>query len=95
MLTWGSFNIIGAGEKRKKEIEKEQSTIAADVDKYIAELGVEHDEEGNRAKAYLYCLETKCPETGWLVPLLPSRLISKQQKTVVFFIRMKKRNHMI
>lgn len=82
MLTWGSFNIIGAGEKRKKEIEKEQSTIATDVDQYITELGIEHDKDGNRAKAYLYCLETKCPETGWLVPLLPSRLISKQQKTV-------------
>lgn len=82
MLTWGSFNIIGVGEKRKKEIEKEQSNIASSVDEYITNLEIEHDSEGNRAKAYLYCLETKCPETGWLVPLLPSRLISKQQKTI-------------
>lgn len=30
----------------------------------------------NRAKAFLYCLETRCPRTGWLVPLLPSREIA-------------------
>ena len=30
----------------------------------------------NRAKALLYCLETRCPRTGWLVPLLPSREIA-------------------
>jgi len=82
MLTWGAFNIIGAGETRKKEIEKEQKNIAKSVDEYICGLGVEHNSAGDRAKAYLYCLEVKCPETGWMVPLLPSRLISKQQKVI-------------
>jgi adenine-specific DNA methylase len=32
----------------------------------------------NRAKAFLYCLETRCPRTGWLVPLLPRRDISEK-----------------
>lgn len=53
MLTWGSFNIVGAEEKLKKETDKEQNTIAADVDRYIAELDVERDRNGNRVKAYL------------------------------------------
>lgn len=82
MLTWGSFNIIGGNNFDKKRIEGEQSEISKSVDNYITDLQVEHDSSGNRAKAYLYCLETKCPETGWLVPLLPSRLISKQQKVI-------------
>ena len=35
----------------------------------------------NRAKAYLYCLETKCEKTGWRVPMAPSWLISKNYRT--------------
>ena len=35
----------------------------------------------NRAKAYLYCLETRCPNTGWMVPMAPSWLISKNYRT--------------
>jgi adenine-specific DNA methylase len=36
----------------------------------------------SRAKAYLYCLETRCPKTGWMVPMAPSRVISKNYRTV-------------
>jgi adenine-specific DNA methylase len=36
----------------------------------------------SRAKAYLYCLETRCPKTGWLVPMAPSWVISKNYRTV-------------
>lgn len=66
MLTWGALNIIGAPPERRSEIEKAQQDVAKAVDKEITELRIEHDSEGNRAKAYLYCLETKCPETGWI-----------------------------
>lgn len=37
----------------------------------------------NRAKAFLYCLETRCPRTGWLVPLLPRRDISEKMGVMV------------
>ncbi|MGE6317711.1 anti-phage-associated DUF1156 domain-containing protein [Shewanella baltica] len=82
MLTWGALNIIGASPERKAEIELSQIEVAQAVDKEITDLGIEHDSHGNRAKAYLYCLETKCPETGWLVPMLPSRVISKLKNVV-------------
>ncbi|MCM8594873.1 DUF1156 domain-containing protein [Accumulibacter sp.] len=36
----------------------------------------------NRAKAYLYCLETRCPKSGWLVPMAPSWVISRNYRTV-------------
>jgi hypothetical protein len=36
----------------------------------------------NRAKAYLYCLETRCPKSGWMVPMAPSWVISKNYRTV-------------
>lgn len=82
MLTWGALNIIGASPERRSEIEQAQKEVAKAVDKEITELGIEHDADGNRAKAYLYCLETRCPETGWMVPLSPSWAISKMRNVV-------------
>jgi putative DNA methylase len=69
MLTWGAFNIIGASKERRAEIEAAQKAVAEAIDAEITRLGVEHDKHGNRAKAFLYCLETRCPKTGWMVPM--------------------------
>ncbi len=77
MLTWGAFNIIGASEEKRAEIEAAQKSVAEAVDFEITRLGIEHDKKGNRAKAFLYCLETRCPKTGWMVPMAPSWVISK------------------
>ncbi len=86
MLTWGALNIIGASPERRAEIEQAQRKVAEAVDKEITALGIEHDEHGNRAKAYLYCLETRCPETGWMVPMSPSWIISKTRNVVARLI---------
>jgi len=86
MLTWGALNIIGASPERRAEIEQAQREVAQAVDKEITALGIEHDEHGNRAKAYLYCLETRCPETGWMVPMSPSWIISKTRNVVARLI---------
>lgn len=86
MLTWGALNIIGASPERRAEIEQAQREVAEVVDKEITELGIEHDEHGNRAKAYLYCLETRCPETGWMVPMSPSWVISKTRNVIAKLI---------
>jgi len=86
MLTWGALNIIGASPERREEIQQTQVDVADAVDKEITELSIEHDEHGNRAKSYLYCLETRCPETGWMVPLSPSWVISKPRKIIARLI---------
>lgn len=83
MLTWGGIHIIGADDKKRAEIQAEQNRIARLLDNEITQLGFEHNRRGDRAKAYLYCLETNCPETGWSVPMLPSRLISKKRRIIV------------
>lgn len=77
MLTWGALNIIGADEPTRAGIEQAQREVAAAVNDAIIDLGIEHDAQGNRAKAYLYCLETRCPKTHWMVPMAPSWVISK------------------
>lgn len=77
MLTWGTLNIVGASSDTQKKIEKAQREVAEAVDREIADLDIEYDDEGNRAKAFIYCLETICPNTGWYVPILPTLVISK------------------
>lgn len=77
MLTWGSFNIVGASEEKRSEIEKNQRHLVDKVRKEIEDLGIETDGNGWRAKAFLYCFEVKCPESGWMVPLIPSLVISR------------------
>jgi putative DNA methylase len=82
MLTWGAFNIVGASAESRGEIEKEYGAVAKAVRKAIDSLGIEKDAKGNQAKAYLYCLETRCPESGWMVPMSPTWVISKNGNVI-------------
>ena len=82
MLTWGAFNIVGAGADARAKIEVEQKRLVDEVNEKITQLGIEHDKHGNRAKSYLYCLETCCPRTGWMVPIAPSWVISKTRNVL-------------
>lgn len=80
MLTWGSLNIITDAEVQSK-IKAEQEIVLKKVREDLDALGVESDGKGWYAKAFLYCVEVKCPETGWLVPLLPN-LVSQGHSVV-------------
>ena len=82
MLTWGDANIIGASSNRRERISQGQSALADVVNQRITELGIEHDDDGNRAKAYLWCLEARCPETGWMVPLSQTWTVSKARSAI-------------
>jgi len=82
MLTWGAFNLVGAPHAQRAEIEAAQASLAAAVDNEVALMRIEHDAVGNRAKAFLYCLETRCPKTGWLVPMAPSWVISPKHGVI-------------
>ena len=80
MLTWGSLNIITDAEVQSK-IKAEQEIVLKKVREDLDALGVESDGKGWYAKAFLYCVEVKCPETGWLVPLMPN-LVSQGHSVV-------------
>ena len=87
LLTWASLNIVGGGEEITKKIRKTQKNIYSAVDKQITEWGIEHNEQGWRADAYLYCIETRCPECGYMVPLAPSWVIGEKTKTIAKLIK--------
>ena len=48
----------------------------------IDRLGIEADGRGWRAKVFHYCVEVRCPQTGWRVPLLPNRVVSKGYRVI-------------
>ena len=82
LLTWGAFNIIGASTERRKRLSKAEDRLIASVGEDIDKLGIEKDNKGNQAKAYLYCMETSCPQTGWAVPMATSWVVSKSRNVV-------------
>jgi adenine-specific DNA methylase len=78
MLTWASIHLIGGGEKIQKEVQEAQKKAYEAADKQITKWGIEHNDKGWRADAYLYCVEARCPATGLMLPLAPSWLISEK-----------------
>jgi adenine-specific DNA methylase len=82
MLSWGAASIIGAPTLQRERITQAQAELVRRVDQRIADLRIEHDSSGNRAKAYLWCLEAVCPETGWYIPLSSSWIVSKTRNAI-------------
>lgn len=82
MLTWGAFNIVGSSEESRRKLAQDQQELVRRVQAEIDKLGVETDGNGWRAKVFLYCVEVRCPQTGWSVPLLPTFVISKSRMAI-------------
>ncbi len=82
MLTWGAFNIVGGSPEDREKLTRDQSELVREVQKEIDNLRIETDGQGWRAKVFLYCVEARCPQSGWMVPLLPSLIISKGYRVI-------------
>jgi len=82
MLTWGAFHIVGGSPPSRAKLAKQQQEVISKVRDEIDRLGVETDGKGWRIKALLYCLEARCPQTGWTVPLIPSLVISRGKRVI-------------
>jgi adenine-specific DNA methylase len=82
LLTWAALNIVGGGPEVAQKVREAQEKVYAAVDSQVTAWGIEHNEQGWRADAYLYCIETQCPECGVMVPLAPSWVIGEGTKTI-------------
>jgi putative DNA methylase len=82
LLTWAALNIVGGGAEVAEQVRQAQQQVYDAVDRQITEWGIEHNEEGWRADAYLYCNEARCPECGWMVPLAPSWVVGQRRLCV-------------
>jgi putative DNA methylase len=80
MLTWGAFEVIGGLRGFCQRFQTAQERLVHEVQADIDAMCIETDGAGWVPKSFLYCIEVHCPQTGWRVPLLPSRLISKGKR---------------
>ena len=82
LLTWASLNLLGGGKDVQEEVMRVQAEALEVADRQITEWGVEHNEHGERADAYLYCVEVKPEGCAYFIPLAPSWLIGERSKVV-------------
>jgi putative DNA methylase len=82
MLSWAAFHIVGGSPGEREKLRWDQQALLEKVQEEIDRLGVESDGKGWRAKVFVYCVEALCPQSGWRVPALPSRIISKGYRVI-------------
>jgi putative DNA methylase len=82
LLTWGAFHIVGGSVENREKLARDQKELVRRVQDEVDQLNVETDGCGWRGRAYLYCVEARCPSSGWMVPLLPSRIVSVEDSAI-------------
>ena len=82
MLTWGAFNIVGGSPASRAKLADDQRELVRRVQTEIERLGAEVDGKGWHTKVFLYCVEARCPQSGWIVPLLPTLIVSTSRRAV-------------
>ena len=83
LLTWASLNLLGGGNGVQEEVRKAQEAAFTAAEKQIAEWGIEHNDRGERAEAFLYCVEVKPEGCDYFIPLAPSWVIAEKYRIVV------------
>ena len=87
LLTWASLNLLGGGPQVQEEVRQVQEAVFAASDKQITEWGIEHNDRGERAEAFLYCVEVRPEGCDYYIPLAPSWVISEKYRIVTAWKR--------
>jgi putative DNA methylase len=82
LLTSASLNLLGGGTAVQDEVRKGQEAVFDAADKQITAWGIEHNDRGERAEAFLYCVEVKPEGCDYFIPLAPSWVISEKYRIV-------------
>lgn len=87
LLTWASLNLLGGGPEVQEEVRRVQEEVFAAVDRQITEWRIEHNDRGERAEAFLYCVEVKPEGCDYFIPLAPGWVISEKYRIVAKWAR--------
>ncbi|MCP5417448.1 MAG: DUF1156 domain-containing protein [Chromatiaceae bacterium] len=82
LLTWASLNLLGGGKEVQEAVLRVQAEALAKADRQVTDWGIEHNEQGERADAFLYCVEVKPEGCDYYIPLAPSWLVGEKSKVV-------------
>lgn len=83
LLTWAGINLLGGGRQVQAEVMQVQAEVFTAANRQITEWGIEHNAHGERADAYLYCVEVKPDGCDYYIPLAPTWLVGEKSKVVV------------
>ncbi|MCW0201517.1 MAG: DUF1156 domain-containing protein [Rhodanobacter thiooxydans] len=82
LLTWASLNLLGGGRAVQQEVMRVQAAALAEADRQVTEWRIEHNAAGERADAFLYCVEVKPEGCDYFIPLAPSWLVGEKSRVV-------------
>jgi putative DNA methylase len=82
LLTWASLNLLGGGSQVQQEVMRVQAAALKAADEQVTSWGIEHNRRGERADAYLYCVEVKPEGCDYYIPLAPSWLVGEKTRAV-------------
>lgn len=82
LLTWGALNVVGGGRETVDRVRAAQRRAFDRVEAQVSGWGIERNERGWIADAYLYCAEVRDPASGWDVPLAPSWVIATKHNVI-------------
>ena len=86
LLSKVSLGLLNIDAEKRKELQDFQARVYEHVDRQLSEFGIESNEIGDREDAYLYCMETICPECGYRVPMSPSWVLGVGSKSIVSLV---------
>lgn len=87
LLTWASLNLLGGGAAVQDEVRRVQEQVFAAADQQITDWGIEHNDRGERAEAFLYCVEVKPEGCDYYIPLAPSWVVAEKYNMVALWTR--------
>jgi adenine-specific DNA methylase len=87
LLTWASLNLLGGGAAVQAEVGRVQQQAFAAADQQITDWGIEHNDRGERAEAFLYCVEVKPEGCDYYIPLAPSWVVAEKYNMVTRWTR--------
>ena len=88
LLTWAGLNLLGGGKAVQEEVMHVQNEVLAVADQQVTAWGIEHNDRGERADAYLYCVEVKPEGCDYFIPLAPSWMIGERSRVVARWSRL-------
>lgn len=94
LLTWAGLNLLGGGQDVQEQVLRVQAEAMAAADKQVTAWGIEHNQHGERADAYLYCVEVKPEGCDYFIPLAPSWLVGEKSNAVVLWHRDSQSDHL-
>jgi adenine-specific DNA methylase len=82
LLTWAALHLLGGGAAVQEAVMRVQAEALAEADRQVTAWGIEHNAAGERADAFLYCVEVKPEGCEYYIPLAPSWLVGERSQAV-------------